>query len=478
MHGEFWRSQALNDLMPLWFEHVIDREHGGFFLNLSRDWQPRAPWEKAPPMLSRQVYTFSAAFLLSGDEKYLAVARDGADYVIEHAWDAEYGGWFDRIAETGEPLLTTKSVPEQLYTGVGLTLYAFTTGDERVLSYVQRGDEIRSKQAHDPVFGGYYEALNRDLSVLDPGKNKHAHFGYVSSLVLNLYLATRDPAVLAWEEELTDLSLDRMRDAEGWIHGWPDRFDRRWNLLPVLAGGKQLVAVGAQLTASLSFLRLFHQSGKDRYRQAGEALGNLVTQWGFNPETGAWTDFVEALPPHKPIVSADSGSAGGYYQQLSGPSISWWVQIYGAFLQLQLFRVTGNPACLENFRKTEEFFLRHFVDHEYGGVFATVSAKGELIGDGAKASDWHASYHEIEHGLLNYLYLNLYVERKPARLFFRSDGRGGKRFVSLVDDPAVTIAGVTIDGRPWADFNAAERSVTLPVRGESFTFEVTFAPAP
>ena len=77
-----------------------------------------------------------------------------------------------------------------------------------------------------------------------------------------------------------------------------------------------------------------------------------------------------------------------------------------------------------------------------------------------------------------YLYLNLYVERKPARLFFRSDGRGGKRFVSLVDDPAVTIAGVTIDGRPWADFNAAERSVTLPVRGESFTFEVTFAPAP
>jgi len=34
MDGEFWREQVLNKLMPLWYEHVRDEEHGAFYLKL------------------------------------------------------------------------------------------------------------------------------------------------------------------------------------------------------------------------------------------------------------------------------------------------------------------------------------------------------------------------------------------------------------------------------------------------------------
>jgi cellobiose epimerase len=482
MNGEFWRAQALNELLPLWYEHVRDLEHGGFYLNLSRDWQPRPPWEKASPMLGRQVYTFSAGYLLSGEDKYLHAARSGAYYLLEHAWDQDHGGWFDRLAATGEAALTTKSVPEQLYTNVGLTQYYFTTGDEKVLSHVNRANEIRRTCARDAEFGGYYQVLNRDLSVRDEGKNKHSHYGYVGSLLLNLFLTTRDPEVLALERELSDLTLERMRDSEGWVHGWPDSFDRRWRLTPAVERGAEIVAIGAQLTASISLLRLYYQTGEERYWREGKGIADLATQWGFNPESGAWVDFVNAKPPHNAIEVMPSGPAGDYRGPGAPPdgtpTVSWWVQIYGAFLQLQLFNRTRDDRYLVNFETAEKFFLAHFIDREHGGVFGTVSGAGALVGDGRKASDWHASYHEIEHCLLNYLYLNLYVAREAAVLHFKLNGTGPRKvhYVSLLDDTSIGISGVKIDGKSWTAFNARERSVTLPDR-DNLHVEVTLAPA-
>jgi len=463
LDGEFWRTQVLEEFIPLWYDHVRDEEHGAFYMNLARHWQPQPPWDKVPAMISRQVFSFSAAYLLSGEEKYLEVAREGAEYLLEHAWDREYGGWFDKLTQTGAPADTTKSVPLQLYTNVGLTLYYFTTGDERVLSHIMKSIEIRQTRAHDEEFGGYYQVLNRDLSVKDDGKNKHSHFGYVGSLLLPLYLATRDAGILQFEKHLTDLTLERMMDSEeGWVYGAASNFDRRWRRTPFELEGVEMAHMGAQLTAALSFLRLYHQTGDERYRERGEALAEITTRWGWDSDRGGWLSLVERSVPHR---------AGGR------PEISWWIQIYGSLMQLQLYRITGDELYLDRFRRSESFYLQHFIDPDHGGVFSGVSPEGALVGDGRKASVWHTSYHDIEHGLLNYLYLNLYVNQRPAVLHFKLSGGEGERkhFVSLVDDPVVEVAKVKIDGRIWTAFNARERSVTLPP-GEDLRVEVTLRP--
>lgn len=461
MEPEFWKRQALEDLIPYWDRYARDAESGAFFMNLSRDWKPLPPWEKIPALVSRHVFGFSAAFLLSGYDPYLEVARDGADYLLARAWDPRYGGWFDRLARNGDVVTVTKTAANQLYTNVGLTEYFIASGDGRALTHVRKSIDIQKAGAFDDRFGGYAQSLNRDLSVLDGGKNKHAHFGYVGSLLLNLYLATRDPAILDWEKELMDLSLERMRDAEGWFHGWPDRFDQRWKLTPFLIGGREVVSIGAQLTAALALLRLYHQSGMEKYLKTGRLLGDKLNRHGFDRKRGAWFDFVETKPPHRPV---------------SDPVVWWWIQIYGSFLELQLYRVTGDAVHLENFRRSEEFFDRFLRDHERGGVFGSVDLDGRFRGEGRKASDseWHTSYHEMEHALLNYLYLNLYVHRTPAVLHFKLGGPT-RHFVSLVDDPSVKIFSVKIDGQPWTDYDADERSVSVPP-GKGHSVEVTLAP--
>lgn len=457
----FWRRQALETLIPNWYAHARDLEHGAFFMNIDRSWTPEPPWDKVPALVSRHVYGFSAAYLLSGEDKYLDAARAGAEYLLARAWDPEFGGWYDKLTRDGTPLVETKSVALQLYTNVGLTMYAFVSGDRRALDAVLKSVEIQFTRARDAERGGFAQALGRDLSVLDAGKNKHAHYGYLGSLLLNLYLGTRDPAVLAKSRELADLSIARLKDAEGWYHGFRNRYDRDWKLTPSPAEGREVASIGAELTAALAFLRLYHQTGDRKYLDEGRRIGELAARWGRVPATGAWLDLVSTAPPHAPLAR---------------PTVWWWVQIYGALLELQLYRVTGEPGRLDDFRRSEEFFDRFFLDREKGGVFGSVAPDGALIGPGRKASDgeWHTSYHEMEHALLDYLYLSLYVRRRLAVLHFRFDGPA-RRFVSFVDDPAVRIAAVKMDGRPWTDFDARDRSVSVPPGG-GHAVEVTLGP--
>ena len=38
------------------------------------------------------VFGYSLAYLFTGEEKYLKIASDAVDFLLEHAWDKEYGG--------------------------------------------------------------------------------------------------------------------------------------------------------------------------------------------------------------------------------------------------------------------------------------------------------------------------------------------------------------------------------------------------
>lgn len=462
LDGKYWRNQGLTQVIPFWQKHVVDTVNGGFFLNLSREGNPLPPFDKHPAMIGRQIYGFTCAYLLSGEEIYLKSAKHGAEYLLEYGWDKEYGGWYDLLDEKGNPKSTTKTVPNQLYTDVGLTHYYFVTGDRRVLEKIMASIMIRKSYSLDTLHGGYFQALNRDLSVSDSSKSKHSHYGYTSSLLINLMLFTRDKEVSDFAEELMMLSIDHMTDpAYGWFNGFPSPNDIKWNPVKRSINGKEVISAGAQLTATLSLLRMYEATGNKIFGERGIALGKQLMGSAYDSEKGIWFDNIEKEPPSTP---ADTSN------------VWWWLQSYGIFTQLHLFHLTGEDQYLDSFRKMASFWSDNFIDKEYGGAYQSVTPSGE-VPNTAKASPWKASYHEMETALLNYLYLNLYVNKKPSTLHFNitEANKGNKHYVSLAETSKVIIGSVTINGKDWKSFDADERSVTLP-EGKNLKMIVTLEP--
>ena len=457
--GEYWRRDALDSIMPHWLARARDPE-GGFCANLNQQWEPSAPFDQVPLLIGRHAYGFSTAFQLSGDTRHLDMARAAAGYLLKNAWDHEFGGWYDLLDRTGRPLSQNKVVDRQIYVNAGLTAWYAATGDVLALRHVLRSIELQRLRAHDAQYGGWAETFSRDLRVVSWGKNKHAHYDYAGSLLLNLHLATRDPSALAWARELMDLSLTRLRDEEGWFQGFRNRHDREWRRTPALLDGREVASTGAQLTAALALIRLYEQSGERPYLDAGVKLVEQTQRLAYEERSGAWSEFIGTRPSAR----------------LATPTVWWWIQVYGAMAQLRLFAATGESAWLRGFQRSEEFFVRHFRDRANGGVYASVTPDGTVQHEGLKASAgaWKASYHEMEHVLVDYLYLRLWANRKPALLHFRLDGPG-RHYVSPVDHASVGLDRVSVNGKRWRDFDAAGRSLQLP-EGRSWDVKVWLAP--
>ena len=444
MHGTFWRDQALHDIMPAWLAHGINPTNERFYTELSGDWKPNETTDQYPTMLGRHLFSLSAAYLLSGEEHYLRLANTTASYLIEYGWDREYGGWYDLITETGAPAITTKGAFTQMYANTGLALYFFATHDPAALRCLERSNEIFETRAWDSEFEGYYVTLNQDLSVASSNKSFNPQIGLLSSYMLYWYLADGRPTLLAQMERTMEVALRHMlAPTDGFIL---DTFDRMWNcIVGRWHDGTEALSVGGNIETSWILLRLYHLTGNEVYRTNAQELGEKMIRVAWDGVHGGWFE-----------------SFARYQTERHGPNKAWFMQAYGNFMVLSLYNQSADERYLDLFHETSVFWNQYFLDKKHGGGYSSVDLAGNLV-DGTKAGPAKGSYHSMEHCLLNILYLDLYVHRKPVELYFNiSSEHPIKHRVCPVEDPSVHIAEVAVNGQIWTDYNAEKRTVNLP----------------
>jgi hypothetical protein len=149
------------------------------------------------------------------------------------------------------------------------------------------------------------------------------------------------------------------------------------------------------------------------------------------------------------------------------------MQAYGNMTMLTLHQATGQRSALADFRRGARFWNRAFVDSTYGGTILKTTLDGSVV-RGTKAVRSKTSYHALEHSLLNYLYLGLWVADEPVTLHFRVDRpEAGETLYPLPIAADATIQSVEIDGEPWSRFDAEAPSVTLPGRDGPLHITVT-----
>lgn len=450
---ERWRTQLVDDLVDPWIRRGRDGATGRFLTHLGPDWSRAGPEETYPSMVGRHLFSLSAAFLVTGDERYLALADSVKAFLMERGWDAGHGGWFDRLGPDGEPADSTKSTFVQTYAAAGLALHHFVTLDPASARRVRETNRILETHARDRDRGGYVQALARDLSVADSLKKAASQLAPVSGYLLYHLAATRDPGYLRQASRLLETVWSRMRDSRsGWIR---ERFRPDWE--PV-GGEEESYNVGHNLEVAWMLERL--------------ALA-AVDLPGAGPVGGMPADSAAAAAGR--LAQAVAGAAfrrppGAWIQSVAAPGLEpardrvvWWIHAYGAMADATLHRITGGPAPRERYEAAVRFWDRHLLDRERGGAHLAVTLDG-TVSEGRKGGRWKTSYHSVEHALWNWWAEANWMGGRGLTLHFRpaEEAAGDTLHPILIPDPAVRIRAVRQGGeaRDWAVERG--RGVALP----------------
>jgi mannobiose 2-epimerase len=446
---EYWKTQALKDLIPFW-EQTIDKEYGGFFTDTEVDGKVKTTSNKYPRMNSRAVYGFCAAYMLSGDDKYLDFAAHGMQYMKDYGYDSENGGWHTSTDEMNDPDYGDKNLFDETYGNLGPVFYYIATGDKASLGLVSKTHGLMKSKAWDTGLGGYYAWVKNDWERATSNKSFNSQIDTFTAYLIYYYLATKDPGLLKDLNDLSDVVVKYMVDKKTGFVGESFSYDWEWQENDLWAGHN--------LKTGWALMRMYYLTGNIKYLDTAKKITAAQIKYTWDAKNGGW---------YFRFLNNDPKSIDD--------SKDWWTQEEGNLLMLNMYHSTADKTYLDKFEKSAMFWDKFFIDRKYGECYQTLSREG-LVQNSTKANYYKSAYHSMEQALFSYLYLSLYVNKGEAELYFRlsADAAGEKHYVNLLEDPAVIIKSVELDGKPYADFNAAEGYMVLP-QGKSMKIKITYS---
>jgi mannose/cellobiose epimerase-like protein (N-acyl-D-glucosamine 2-epimerase family)/anti-anti-sigma regulatory factor len=433
--------------------------------------------------ISRMIYGFASAYLLTGEERYLEVAEKGTEYLREHlravdeekdiaywyhAMDVLPGGHERKIlaSEFGDDY---EAIPayEQIYALAGPIQTYRITGDPRILRDAEMTINLFDKFFLDRNKGGYFSHL--DPVTFDPRaeslgkdrarKNWNSVGDHAPAYLINLWLATGEKKYADFLVYTADTIVEHFPDYD---HSpfVQERFFEDWSHDTSWSWQQNRAVVGHNLKIAWNLMRIHHARPNDRYTALARKIAEVMPTVGMDRQRGGWYDVVER-------VRSDGQE---WHRFTWHDRKAWWQQEQAILAYLILHGSLKDPQYLRLARESEAYYNAFFPDQDNGGVYFNVLATGipYLMGtERLKGSHSMSGYHSFELCYLAAVYGNLLIHKKPMTLYFKPQPGALKDNILRVQPdilPAgsVRISEVRINGMPHNDFDAEVMTVKLP----------------
>jgi cellobiose epimerase len=410
MQDPQFRSDLADDLEPLlrnnildaWYPVVIDQEHGGYLSRFSHRWQPEGDQQKMIVTLSRHIWTTSTASLFfNGDTTLAGYARHGFSFLKDVMWDQDFGGFYTLVSREGNPLPGhDSSLIKEAY-GNSFAIYALaafyeTTGEEKALQLAKDTFRWLERHSHDTEYGGYFQFMERDGTVILTGPNNTPPKDQNSSIHLleaftGLYRVWPDSILHKRTQELIRIIRDTIRVDPGYLNLF---FTAEWqpisyrDSVAVVREERYFydhVSFGHDVETAYLLLEAEetlsgHQSTETL--AAAKLMVDHALRNGWDTESGGFYD-------------------GGYY--MPGDSLitilrdtkNWWAQAEGlnTLLIMEDMYPDDPSAYGKHFLELWNYIRQYLIDHEYGGWFEGGIDKQPEMKKAAKAHIWKGNYH-------------------------------------------------------------------------------------
>jgi N-acylglucosamine 2-epimerase len=128
-----YRDGLLEDVVPFWIEHAVDREDGGYFFCLDRN---GAVFDTDKPMWlhSRFVWLLSSLYSTTAQrEEWLELARHGLEFILAHGFD-EDGRMFFLVDREGRPLRKRRYLFTECFAVLALAAFGHASDQQEYIA--------------------------------------------------------------------------------------------------------------------------------------------------------------------------------------------------------------------------------------------------------------------------------------------------------------------------------------------------------
>jgi mannose/cellobiose epimerase-like protein (N-acyl-D-glucosamine 2-epimerase family) len=446
--------------------------------------------------ISRLVYGFASAYLLTGDDRFLAGAEKGTEYLREHMrfldLDENIVYWYHGIDVHGRretKIFSSEfgddfdAIPayEQIYALAGPIQTYRITGDPRILKDAEMTVDLFDRFYLDKEKGGYFSHL--DPITLDPRsealgankakKNWNSVGDHAPAYLINLYLATGEERYRKMLEYTFDTITKYFPDYAN-SPFVQEKFHEDWSPDRTHMWQQNRGVIGHNLKIAWNLMRMYGNAPKQEYEAFARKIAEVMPAIGGDQQRGGWYDVMERL-----VKPGEERHRYAFHDRKA-----WWQQEQGILAYLILHGILGDEQYLKIARESSAFYNAFFLDHDDGAVYFNVLANGipYLMGtERFKGSHSMSGYHSFELAYLAQTYTNLLITGRPLVLHFKPIPGGFKDNVlrvspDILPPGRVRIDQVWIDDKPHADFDAAGLTVKLPQTQDRLRVRVQLVP--
>ncbi|MEQ9567306.1 MAG: AGE family epimerase/isomerase, partial [Pseudomonadales bacterium] len=240
-------ENEMKAMLEAWYPRVIDEEHGGYISSFSHDWEMTGSQEKMIVTQARHLWSLSKIVAMYPDNPdYPEYASHGFEFLKNHMWDDQYGGFFQMVTREGEPMRDTyfgenyaKTLYGNSFAIYGLAAHYGATGNQGSLDLAKQAFNWLEEHSHDKEHGGYFQPLQRDGTATRDGFPKDYNSGiHILEALTELYAVWPDDLVRERLDETFHIVRDIMVSEQGYLKLY---FSADWNHLSYRDSGEAVI---------------------------------------------------------------------------------------------------------------------------------------------------------------------------------------------------------------------------------------------
>jgi len=366
-----YRRDLLDDILPFWLKHGLDKENGGVYTCVDREGNLM---DSTKSVWFQGRCAFIYAFAYNKVEKrpeYLEMSKSCIDFIEKHCFDSDGRMYFEVMAD-GTPLRKRRYVFSECFAAIAMSEYALATSDR---SYAEKALSLFKD----------IERLISTPGILEPKylPTQKAIGHSVTMILINTAARIREAIADPVLNEQIDRSVDAIR--RYFIHP-----EYKALLEMVTPEGELIDTInGRTINPGHCIETAWFLLEEAKYRGWDEGSGKEIKEmalqildwswdWGWDQEFGGIINFRDC----KGFPAQD------YSQDMK----FWWPQTEAVIATLYAYEATGDTKYLEMHRLANDWMYEFLPDPVYGEWFGYLHRDGS-VAQPAKGNLFKGPFH-------------------------------------------------------------------------------------